>query len=202
MTSKVFISIFSLILILSLSLAAGLITIFNQSDNSDNSKDQSKSANQLLKESKLTELNLTTEQKKALRDYGKVGDSDKRIVYVFVDLHCVGCQNFAQNYYKKLNQQKDLSYQTIPAPILGPESEKLAKKQMVLYNRSAKEGNTFTEKSLISGSIDSSIDDFSKKEVNMYNRIDPRKMKELFDIEAVPHMIYKEDNKYYSVNSK
>lgn len=200
MTIKVLISIFSLALIL--SLVTSLIIIFNYSDNSGNSKDQSKSANQLLKESKLTELNLTAEQKKALRDYGKVGDSDKRIVYVFVDLHCVDCQNFARNYYEKLDQQKDLSYQTIPAPILGPESEKLAKKQMVLYNRSAKEGNTFTEKSLISGSIDSSIDDFSKKEVNMYNHIDSLKMKELFDIEAVPHMIYKEDNKYYSVNSK
>lgn len=200
MTIKVLISIFSLALIL--SLVTSLIIIFNYSDNSGNSKDQSKNANQLLKESKLTELNLTAEQKKALRDYGKVGDSDERIVYVFVDLHCADCQNFARNYYKKLNQQKDLSYQTIPAPILGPESEKLAKKQMVLYKRSAKEGNTFTEKSLISGSIDSSIDDFSKKEVNMYNHIDSLKMKELFDIEAVPHMIYKEDNKYYSINSK
>ena len=200
MTIKVLISIFSLALIL--SLVTSLILIFDHSDNSGNSKDQSKSANQLLKESKLTELNLSAEQKKALKDYGKVGDSDKRIVYVFVDLHCADCQNFARNYYKKLNQQKDLSYQTIPAPILGPESEKLARKQMVLYNRSAKEGNDFTEKSLVTGSADSSIEDFNKKEVNMYHNVNPRKMKELFDVDAVPHMIYKEGNKYYSVNSK
>lgn len=200
MTNKILLSIFSLALIL--SLVTSLIMIFNYSDNADNGKDQSKNANQLLKESKLTELNLSAEQKKALRDYGKVGESDKRIVYVFVDLHCADCQNFARNYYKKLSMQKDLSYQTIPAPILGPESEKLARKQMVLYNRSAKEGNDFTEKSLMTGSANSSIEDFNKKEVDMYHNVNPRKMKELFDIEAVPHMIYKEGNKYYSVNSK
>ena len=73
---------------------------------------------------------------------------------------------------------------------------------MVLYNRSAKEGNDFTEKSLVTGSADSSIEDFNKKEVDMYHNVNPRKMKELFDVEAVPHMIYKEGNKYYSVNSK
>ena len=200
MTNKILLNIFAIILIL--SLAAGAAVIFNHTNNGDDTKEQGKDANQLLKESKLSELNLSAEQKKALRDYGKIGKSDKRIVYVFVDLHCADCQNFAQNYHKKLSMQKDLSYQTIPAPILGPESEKLARKQMVLYNRSAKEGNDFTEKSLMTGSADSSIEDFNKKEVDMYHNVNPRKMKELFDIEAVPHMIYKEGNKYYSVNSK
>lgn len=200
MTNKILLSIFAIILIL--SLAAGAAVIFNHTSNDDNTKGQGKDANQLLKESKLSELNLSAEQKKALRDYGKIGKSDKRIVYVFVDLHCADCQNFAQNYHKKLSMQKDLSYQTIPAPILGPESEKLARKQMVLYNRSAKEGNDFTDKSLMTGSANSSIEDFNKKEADMYHNVNPRKMKELFDVEAVPHMIYKEGNKYYSVNSK
>ena len=200
MTNKILLSIFAIILIL--SLVAGAAVIFNHANNDDNTKEQGKDANQLLKESKLSELNLSAEQKKALRDYGKIGKSDKRIVYVFVDLHCSDCQDFAQNYHKKLSMQKDLSYQTIPAPILGPESEKLARKQMVLYNRSAKEGNDFTEKSLMTGSADSSIEDFNKKEVDMYHNVNPHKMKELFGIEAVPHMIYKEGNKYYSVNSK
>ena len=54
----------------------------------------------------------------------------------------------------------------------------------------------------MTGSADSSIEDFNKKEVDMYHNVNPRKMKELFDVEAVPHMIYKEGNKYYSVNSK
>lgn len=179
-----------------------ILTLFfikNNSPDDNSNDDKNKSVKQLLKESKKEKLNLTKEQIKELDKYGYVGKNKDKVMYIFVDLRCGDCQEFEEKYGNKFKEEKDISYQHIPTPVLGKDSEKLAKKQIILNERSPQQGNQFAENTL-RGIEDYSTDNFKKKELKRYNQLDPIETSQKLDMHSTPSLIYKEKDRYYKIN--
>lgn len=179
-----------------------ILTLFfikNNSPDDNSNDDKNKSVKQLLKESKKEKLNLTKEQIKELDKYGYVGKNKDKVMYIFADLRCGDCQEFEEKYGNKFKEEKDISYQHIPTPVLGKDSEKLAKKQIILNERSPQQGNQFAENTL-RGIEDYSTDNFKKKELKRYNQLDPIETSQKLDMYSTPSLIYKEKDRYYKIN--